>query len=43
VDAFFLVIFHFCYWFGVCVELGLVLLSNIYLVLFIKGRIVFSV
>jgi hypothetical protein len=24
VDAFFLVIFHFCYWFGVCVELGLV-------------------
>jgi hypothetical protein len=24
VDAFFLVIFHFCYWCGVCVELGLV-------------------
>jgi hypothetical protein len=24
VDAFFLVIFHCCYWFGVCVELGLV-------------------
>jgi hypothetical protein len=24
VDAYFLVIFHFCYWFGVCVELGLV-------------------